>query len=221
MKDKKKKKGLIQMVKKTTPSDHPYTDAMKELLAHDGILALFIEDQFLKEEEKVLALEAIRQRLAQVVNQDGLLLGLFKRKYQTYELCWHAITNNGLALQSVRDDLMTLDLCVEAMKQTPQAFPYVPEMFQTVEMCLQAIQTEIGFIEYVRKDFMTFEFCLEAMQRNPMILPYLKEHFEIPSFTLEAKPQPSSMTMPTPPIDSSMETPENVYPMESNPAEAV
>lgn len=215
---KEKKKGLISMVKKTTPSTHPYQDAMKQLLTQDGILALFIEDQYLSEEEKVLALEAIRHRLAQVVNQDGVLLGLFKPKYQTYELCWHAVSNNGLALQSVREDLMTIELCLEAMKQNPHAFAYVPEAFQTSEMCLQAIQTDISFIERVRKDFMTFEFCLEAMQHNPMVLSYLKDHFEIPSITLEAKPQPIA---PTPPVDHSMESPENVYPMESNQAEAI
>ena len=197
------------MVRKNKGATHPYEETMKHLLSQDGILALFMEEVYLKDEEKTMALEAIRQRLGQVVSQDGLLLGLFKSKYQTYDLCWHAISNNGLAIQFVRSELMTLELCSEAMKQTPLAFPYIPQSLQTSEMCLQAIQTEVGYIEYVRKDFMTFEFCLEAMQRNPMILPYIKEHFEIPSFTLETKTSPMTTSSPT------QQTPENVYPLEN------
>ena len=200
------------MVRKNKVATHPYEEAMKHLLNQDGILALFIEDTYLKDEEKTIALEAIRQRLGQVVSQDGLLLGLFKPKYQTYDLCWHAISNNGLAIQFVRSDLMTLELGLEAMKQTPLAFPYIPQPLQTPEMCLEAVQTDVGYIEYVRKDFMTFEFCLEAMQRNPMILPYIKEHFEIPSFTLETKSN-SMMNQSQP--EGSLEPPQNIYPLDS------
>ena len=212
----RKKKGMNQMVKKATTTTSPYQEVVKQLVNQDGILALFIEDQYLSEDERVLALEAIRYRLAQAVHQDGALLGVFKPKYQTYEICWHAVTNNGLALQSVREDLMTMELCLEAIKQNTQAFLYVPDPFQTHEMCLQVIQSDVNFIRQIRPDLLTFEFCLEAMQHNPSLLSYLKEHFELPNITLEVKTTEPVVETSMESTEGRVDTPENVYPIETN-----
>ena len=51
------------------------------------------------------------------VTQNGLSLSYIEDDLQTPEICLAAVTQNGLSLQYVRDDLQTTEMCLAAVTQ--------------------------------------------------------------------------------------------------------
>ena len=55
----------------------------------------------------------------------------------------------GSGLEFVPGNLITEEMCLEAMKYTSEAFKSVPDHFKTVEMCLEAVQQGVWNLQYV------------------------------------------------------------------------
>lgn len=58
----------------------------------------------------------------------------------TYEMCLAAVKHCGHALKDVPEFLMTRELCLTAVLKSPNALAHVPCEFMTYEVCMLAIK---------------------------------------------------------------------------------
>ena len=78
---------------------------------------------------------------------------------------------DGMALEFVPENLKTVELCLEAVKQDGWALRYVPwgqlnlNDPAMAEMCLAAVKEDGSLLKYVPENFKTVELWLEAVKK--------------------------------------------------------
>jgi len=63
-------------------------------------------------------------------------------------------------------DVLTLDLCNQAVVRFPSTFQYVPDELKTVDLCLEAVRRDGNNLCHVSTEMMTPEVCLAAVTQN-------------------------------------------------------
>ena len=93
----------------------------------------------------------------------------------TPEMCMEAVRNDGYALSYVPEEIKTAEMCMEAVKNSGTALEYVPEEFKTPEMCMEAVRNDGYALSYVPEEIKTAEMCMEAVKSNGIALKYVPE----------------------------------------------
>jgi len=133
-----------------------------------------------------------------LVKQDGMKLSTFSQDKITFEICYAAVEQNGLALQYVpaqfksaklcfaaveqnwwalqyvpsHPDVKTEAVCIAAVRKNRIAFQFIPIGMRTEEMCLAAVENDGSALQDVPEKFRSESLCLLALYKNPLALQY-------------------------------------------------
>jgi len=77
-------------------------------------------------------------------------------------------------MKEVPENLMTQELCLEAVRQFGWALNYIPENLRTAEICLEAVRQDGFMLFYIPKNLKTAELCIDAF--NNMIESSVPQH---------------------------------------------
>jgi hypothetical protein len=105
-------------------------------------------------------------------------LGELPNKLKTYKVCMLAVQENGYNLSSVPVDVVTLDMCKQAIFQTRglhHTFEYIPDRFKIPEIYLLAEYPSTCFKLYPPKQ-VNYDFMLEMVSKIPGILNLVNSH---------------------------------------------
>ncbi len=78
------------------------------------------------------------------------------------EYCMSRVKKDGNALSNVRHQ--TQEICLEAVKQTPEAIFWVEKEFHNEELAMVAVKTKGLNLEYFHQDAQTVDVCIAAIQ---------------------------------------------------------
>ena len=82
------------------------------------------------------------------IKNYNLRLGCIPPEYRTYELCFEAVKQNGLALRFVKNK--TDEICTAAIKQNPEAIKYIDNIEQNAY--IEAVANKIKELHKYIKD---------------------------------------------------------------------
>jgi hypothetical protein len=96
------------------------------------------------------------------------------------KLCEIAVSQNGLALEWVPEELRTPDLCEIAVSQDGDALWHVPKELRGPEIHKAAVSQDPWAVELVPKELRTPEICEIAVSQDPWALRWVPE--ELPEY---------------------------------------
>ena len=105
-----------------------------------------------------------------MIYKDGRALQYVKEELLTEELCMLAVRQNGLVLEFVKKQ--TSKICKLAVRQDAYALQYV--INQNEKVCEIAVRQEGDALEYVEKRYKTRELCTLAVEQNGLALWYVE-----------------------------------------------
>ncbi|ARF10652.1 hypothetical protein Hokovirus_2_179 [Hokovirus HKV1] len=89
---------------------------------------------------------------------------------QSEELCMEAIKQNPNALQYIK--YQTNKMCQEAVRINPHSLSLVT--YKTPSLCMEAIIQDPTCIQYVPSYMQTHDICMEALKKDGMVLKYIE-----------------------------------------------
>ena len=104
-----------------------------------------------------------------MIHQNGCVIEYIK--HQTLGLCKLAVQLEGLALQFIKPEFKTPEICELAVRECGYALRYVEN--QTDTICKLAVQQNGGALQYVIKQ--TDEICRLAIQQNDYATQFVKK----------------------------------------------
>ena len=104
----------------------------------------------------------------------------------TPEMCMEAVRNDGYALSYVPEELITAEMCMEAVKSNEIALKYIPEEFRTPEIYMEAIKNSGKALIHVPEELITPEMCMEAVRNDGYALSYVPEEIKTAEMCMEA-----------------------------------
>jgi hypothetical protein len=102
------------------------------------------------------------------------------------ELCELAVTNNGIALRYVPDELRSEKMCLAAVTTYGYALEYVPQKLRTERVCLAAVTQCGGALRYVPQKLRTERVCLAAVTNYGGALRYVPQELRSERMCLAA-----------------------------------
>jgi hypothetical protein len=123
------------------------------------------------------------------VKNHGLALQFVKEDIMTSELCYLAIKQNGGALQFVPDEFRTYELCEYAVIQNGSALQYVPVKLRTPTLCEYAVIQNGSVLQFVPNESRTPKLCEFAVIRDGTALQFVPDKFQTPALCELAKRQ--------------------------------
>lgn len=130
---------------------------------------------------KDMDIETIRKK---AVAQKGSALALIS--VRTKELCEAAVSNDGLALQFVPENLLSEDLILKAVTENGKALRFVPENLRTEGICKEAVKSSADALQYVPEDIRDQDLCYSAVSRNGLMLRFVPENLRTPEMCISA-----------------------------------
>lgn len=127
-------------------------------------------DQFIKE------YIPSQERLLEILEENGLVLKYIKNK--TNEICLKAVTENGLALGAVPNDMRTSRICFIAIDNDPKALVTILNRVQTEQQCLLAVQQDPSTIMFVSEKNTTRQVWKTCLEKDPMALNSIRHQTE-------------------------------------------
>ncbi|QQR69887.1 MAG: DUF4116 domain-containing protein [Alphaproteobacteria bacterium] len=160
----------------------------------------FPSDQFHDEaDEKINLVELTRNRpelwpilepYAQAaVAQNGEALESVPEKLLSEAMCLTAVTQNGAALQYVPKELRIETMCLTAVTQNGEALQYVPEELRSEALCLTAVAQNGRALYCVSKELRTPALCKTAVAQNGEALAVVPKELRIEALCLTAVTQ--------------------------------
>jgi hypothetical protein len=120
------------------------------------------------------------------VQQDGLALEFVSSESVTVELCLAAVQQNGHALQFVPDKMQTKKVCLAAVQQTDDALILVPDKLRNEQIILAAVQQNGLQLANISDKLRNDRIYLAAVQQNGLALKYISELLQTKEICLEA-----------------------------------
>ena len=123
------------------------------------------------------------------VQVDGSMLLYVPEELKTLQLCFEAVRQDGSgsAFMYVPDKHKTPELCFLAVRQSGFALKLVPEKYKTAELCLEAIRQGCGrALEFASEQFKTPELCLLAVKQDGTALEFVPEELQTEELCLQA-----------------------------------
>lgn len=102
------------------------------------------------------------------------------------EMCLEAVKHNTGAIKFVPAEMRTYEIYLAAVKRDYYAFLEVPNSFQTPEMCLAAVTGNGCGIKYIPDAKCTMEVRMAAVKQNGMALEVMRSHHKTPEICLIA-----------------------------------
>ncbi len=90
------------------------------------------------------------------------------------EYCMLAVKKDGTALSNVRHQ--TQEICLEAVKQDPEAVFWVESEFHNEELIMAAVKTKGLNLEYFHQYTQTVDICIAAIQDFLPARVFVKEN---------------------------------------------
>lgn len=98
---------------------------------------------------------------------------------KTAELCSIAVFNDGRAIHSVPVNLITYELCLNAVKTNNMCvLELIPERYKTSELCLEAVRNYGLHLKNVPAELKTQELCSIAVKQNAISLYFVPIHLQ-------------------------------------------
>jgi len=149
---------------------------------HAGFILLDLENKKIVMAQKYSReIETEEEALASMDPSDDFALSHIPEKLRTAKVCLEAVKENPEALLFTPEDQMTEELCLEAVKHNGWALQYVPPELKTLEVCLEAVKEGGTALKDVPDEFKTPEFCLEAIKQDAAALIYVPEEIKTAS----------------------------------------
>jgi len=108
------------------------------------------------------------------------------REVITEEICLEAVRQDGAALQYVPRQLITQEMYKGAVKTFGAALQYIQKELKTEEVCLEAVKQNGYALQYVPRELITEEVCLEAVKQNGKAIQYVPREVITEEMCLEA-----------------------------------
>jgi len=115
------------------PNEFKTREMCVRVVARHGWCVKWVPDYFLTEE---MCIDAVSQD-AWTISRGAWIL---PARFRTMRVYISAVTQNGLVLPWVPDNLMTEELCLLAVTQNGMALQWVPESLKTVAVCRAAVR---------------------------------------------------------------------------------
>jgi len=78
----------------------------------------------------------------------------------------------------VPPELITREICLEAVKCDGSSLQFIPEEFKTNELCLLAVKSRGIALEYVPEKFKNYKLCLTAVKKHGCALKYAPDNLK-------------------------------------------
>lgn len=131
----------------------------------------------------------------ELVRRDGMQIDVIDKKFRTYEMCFAAVKQNGLAIKNIK--LKTIVGCkhytseklqrlrVVAVNQNPEAINFVEinrmsikyknELFTAL---IKMGATARSYIDHITLNEQTNKMCLDAVNKNGMNIQHVEDQTE-------------------------------------------
>lgn len=96
-------------------------------------------------------------------------------KVQTPDIVKYAVETTGTAIKYVLPELITLELCINAIEKNAWAFEYLTD-YQTPELCMMAVLKEPLNIRFVKE--LTGVLCEKAVELNGFALKFIPKELQ-------------------------------------------
>jgi hypothetical protein len=93
-----------------------------------------------------------------------------------------SIRKSGINLKYVPSNMITQEICEQAVEQNPLALQYVSPQLQLENMCLKAIEQNPLVLQYVSPRLQSENMCLKAVEKNPNAFKFIVINVELNKF---------------------------------------
>jgi len=143
---------------------------------HTGFILLDIEDKKVVMAQKdIPKITTEEEALASMNPNDDFALSHIPDELKTAKVCLEAVKENPEALLFVPEEQMTEELCFEAVKADGWALQFVPPIFKTAKVCLEAVKNYGTVLEDVPYELKSLELCFKAVKQNEGAIIYVPE----------------------------------------------
>lgn len=139
-------------------------NAFKRIVEKDGSLLEFVPTELIDEEMCIYAVWDDSKAFKFVPeNMRGAVLAKMPYEFRAYTgILWWKV------LEDIPKELLSTEICKQALEKEVKYFPGVPEEYIDEEMCMSVVQKRGDFLEYVPQKFRTYEICKEAIKESGM-----------------------------------------------------
>lgn len=124
-----------------------------------------------------------------LVRNKGYGLEYVPRELITYELCMEAIGKLAFAIMHVPKELIDKEMCLYACEKGEggnDILRFVPEHIKTQEFYREAFDRYGAFLRYLPKEDITYEMCLKSVQYSGFTINSIDDKFKDYNLYLEA-----------------------------------
>ncbi len=142
---------------------------------------------------------SVEAALCTACRENAGALQWLKEEARTQEVCLEAFCNDAEALQWVPEDVQTPEFFADAVQRRAWLLGAVPDRFKTEEMCLEAVKEDGLLLQEVPDELKTKEMCLEAVRTAGSALLDVPERLLSPALCLtaiECRPQSAENVLP-------------------------
>ena len=140
------------------------------ICSQDGSVLMVIENIISMKKARVQSENlTTRERCMEYIKHPLSKLEFIPEKLKTFNMCLEAVKRDGTQVQYTPKHILKAknhEICFEALKQCSYALKYIPEELRTLELCSEAIKNSRGHaLQYVPEEIKTYEFCFEALRQ--------------------------------------------------------
>ena len=120
-----------------------------------------------------IKLQDVNYLFLEAVKSNGIALQFIKDEYKTEQICLEAVKSNGMALQFIKDEHRTEQIYLEAVRSNGMALQFIKDEYKTEQVCLEAVKSNIMAFKYVKDEYLNEQICLEAIKTDSMSLQFI------------------------------------------------
>ena len=110
-------------------------------------------------------------------NCGGAFLSI-PEKYQTYDLCLVAVSQDGTILKHLPNKFLTEEIVETAVKQNGKALRNVPKEMRTKKVCDMAFASNVLALRYMPKEFITDDMYITGVHERKNLLSMMPDNLK-------------------------------------------
>jgi len=88
----------------------------------------------------------------------------------TYDICFEAVKSDGRSLKHVPERFRDKELCKQAVKDCGEALQFVPKDLRDKDICVRALDSSFNSFAYVPKALLDEDFCLRFIKDKASLI---------------------------------------------------
>lgn len=120
------------------------------------------------------------------------LLHQVPKDLRTYEMCLAGVSVAGWTITSVPLEILSEEICLQAVMNCGRALETIPERFKTHEVCLAAVNQDPFSLQFIPKEITSQAIYVAAAKKNGLAINLIPSEFRTQEVCLAALESPKA-----------------------------